>query len=264
MALCPQIYNRLSGPTLRDEMEIVMPNNDRELNHLNDVSTIYATEDGSLNRDITSHYSCIFTKKYISGKRAVQMGLGDGYIAANLCNEFDEFTVIEGSDEIIRKFQPSNTKIHVTKSLFESFNIQDKFDCLLGNHVLEHVDNPIEIMRHTRSWLKPGAVAIFTVPNAESLHRRIGVQMGLLKKLNELNEQDKLLGHRRVFTLNEFANDATKAGYAIKEIHGFMIKLVSHRQMKDWPRQLLDACFAVSLSLPPEMCSNIALICENI
>ena len=118
-------------------------------------------------------------------------------------------------------------------------------------------------MRQTRSWLKAGAVAIFTVPNAESLHRRIGVQMGLLQKINELNDQDKLLGHRRVFTLSELTDDALKAGYTIKEVHGFMIKLVSHRQMKDWSRTLLDACFSVSLSLPPEMCSNIAVICKN-
>jgi len=86
--------------------------------------------------------------------------------------------------------------------------------------------------------------------------------MKLLRRRNELNDQDVEVGHRRVYTIPEFESDVESAGFRIIETRGYMIKLVSNAQMKDWSRELLDAIFRVSLETPSAVCSNIAVICE--
>ena len=240
-----------------------MENRIKELERLNQTSEIYTTEAGKLNQDIISYNSAELIKlRGLVGGRALQLGLGDGYIAGLLAKRYDEFVILEGSDNVIRDFNDPNAGYSVIKTLFEEYEAEKKFDLLLGNHILEHVDDPVGIMRQAKKSLKPGAKAIFSVPHANSLHRRIGVEMGMLKTRNELNAQDLQLGHRRVYTIPEFEADIKKAGFKIIETRGYMIKLVSNAQMKGWSRELLDAIFKVSLEAPSEICSNIAVICE--
>lgn len=240
-----------------------MENRDKELERLNQTSEIYTSEAGKLNQDINSYNSAELIKlRGLTGGRALQLGLGDGYIARLLAREYDEFVVLEGSDNVIRDFYIKDAGYSVIKTLFEEYEALDKFDYLLGNHILEHVDDPVGIMRQAKKSLKKGAKAIFSVPHADSLHRRIGVEMGLLKTRNELNTQDIQLGHRRVYTIPEFEADIRDAGFNILETRGYTIKLVSNSQMKGWSRELLDAIFKVSLTAPSDICSNIAVICE--
>jgi len=47
-------------------------------------------------------------------------------------------------------------------------------------HVLEHVDDPVAVLRLVKSWLKPGGRVLAAVPNARSIHRQAAVIMGLL------------------------------------------------------------------------------------
>jgi len=234
--------------------------NTNELQHLNTVSRIYATEAGQLNRDITSFYSCRLNLRNIKGGRVLQLGVGDGLIAEALCDQADQVDVIEGSSEVITQFG-TGKRFSVHHTLFEDYAPEIPYDIVVGNHVLEHVADPVEIARLALGWLYPGGKALFTVPNATSLHRRIGVKMGLIKHIQELNEQDIELGHRRVYTPVELQNDLCLAGFERVDISGYMLKMVSHQQMKDWRRELLDACFEASLECDPHICSNIMALC---
>lgn len=240
-----------------------MENRVKELERLNQTSEIYTTEAGRLNQDIISYNSAeLIRLRGLIGGRALQLGLGDGYIARLLAKQYREFVILEGSDNVIQDFYDKEAGYTVIKTLFEEFETEEKFDFLLGNHILEHVDDPVAIMRQARKSLNSNAKAIFSVPNADSLHRRIGVEMELLGKRNDLNAQDIQLGHRRVYTISEFERDIREAGFKILETRGYMIKLVSNAQMKGWSRELLDAIFKVSLAAPSEICSNIAVICS--
>ncbi len=196
------------------------------------------------------------------GGAGIQLGLGDSYIARELAPCFDVFHVVEGSANLIEQHRDPEAGYEVLNSLFETFEPEIKYDVLLGNHVLEHVDEPVKILAAVRRWLKPGGRAVFTVPNADSLHRRIGVKMGMLEHCQELNSQDHFVGHRRVYRLEELVADVSAGGFKIKESFGYGVKLVSMKQMADWSDELLQAIYKVSLDLPPKLCSNIGVVCE--
>jgi 2-polyprenyl-3-methyl-5-hydroxy-6-metoxy-1,4-benzoquinol methylase len=213
-----------------------------------------------INRDITSYYSQKLTLEKVNGKRILQLGLGDGLIAEALCDIAEEVDVIEGSLELIEKFG-INRRFATHYVLFENYAPEKLYDVVVANHVLEHVADPVKIASLACNWLRPGGHAIFTVPCATSYHRRIGVKMGLLSHVQELNSQDLEFGHRRVYKTAELEADLRAAGFSSVEISGYMLKMVSHQQMKDWPRELLDACYEVSLECPAENCSNIFADC---
>ncbi|MBE2213388.1 MAG: methyltransferase domain-containing protein [Opitutaceae bacterium] len=234
-----------------------------ELEHLNQVARIYGNEAGALNRDIASYYSLKCTLRHVSGGRILQLGLGDGLIASALAAiSSASLDVIEGASAVIAQV-PSDGTYQVIHTLFEDYRPGGLYDYVVGNHVLEHVADPVAIVSLVKNWLRPGGLAIFTVPNANSLHRRIGVAMGLLKHVQELNAQDLELGHRRVYTIPEIRDDLSRAGFTDVTIKGYMLKMVSHAQMKGWSRSLLDAIYDVSIEADPNICSNILALCKR-
>ena len=59
--------------------------------------------------------------------------------------------------------------------------------------------DPVGVMRRIASWLLPGGRLHVVVPNSASLHRLLGVEMGILSAPDDLSERDKAYGHRRVY-----------------------------------------------------------------
>ena len=49
----------------------------------------------------------------------------------------------------------------------------DCFDAVISNHVIEHVFEPLTLMREVHRILKPGGQMVFITPNIESLGQKI-------------------------------------------------------------------------------------------
>ena len=69
------------------------------------------------------------------------------------------------------------------------------------------------------------------VPNAESLHRRIGFYSGLLNDLTTLSDADLALGHKRYYTLQELRQQILESHLKITREEGIFLKPLTTSQM---------------------------------
>jgi 2-polyprenyl-3-methyl-5-hydroxy-6-metoxy-1,4-benzoquinol methylase len=234
-----------------------------EQRHLDRTASVYGGSVGDLNRDLTSAYTWRLVEQHANSRRPVLLlGLGDGYIAGMLTACGIDVLVVEGSTELVQNFHPPSGCV-VVQSLFESFQPPAVYPLIVGTHILEHVDDPVQIIRQTTKWLAPSGMSIFTVPNRTSLHRRIGVKMGLLTEEDAFSEQDLALGHRRVFSAESLESDLRTGGYRHIDISGYNLKLVPNRMMATWDQALLDAIFELSREMPVKMCADLLAICRK-
>jgi SAM-dependent methyltransferase len=242
-----------------------------ESNEVNASASFYGSIVGKVN-ELSIVKSCAALNLEMVGKygrfdSAIFMGLGEGALLEALGPSFDEAVVLEGSDILVaqarHRFGPL-PKIRLVNTYFETYEppAGKKVSCLLGNHVLEHLDDPVAVLRRSRDWLAPSGVAVFTVPNATSLHRRVGVRLGILQNPGDLSDQDRRVGHRRVYDAIGLNADVLKAGYAIVESGGFNLKLVSQAQMIGWPDVLHESIYKVSRECAPDICSNLYVVCR--
>jgi len=206
-------------------------------------------------------------EKYGRFDSTILMGLGEGSLLERIDPKFEEFCVVEASDVLIKQAKQrfaGMRGLHLIHSFFENYkpNPNKKVSCILGNHVLEHLDDPVKVLHKSLDWLKTDGISIFTVPNAASLHRRIGMEMGVLQKKNQLSQQDKEVGHQRVYDRLSLRADVIAGGYKVVEEGGFNLKLVSQAQMLDWPESLHTAIYRVSRECPSELCSNLYIVCR--
>ena len=240
-------------------------------NTINKSAQFYGSAIGMVNAQIIGN-SCTainleMLEKHGSFDSAIFLGLGDGHLLENIGPRFKSLIVIEASDVLLTQARvrfSSLPALQLVNSYFEAYEPTpgQKVTCILGNHVLEHLDEPVSVLRKTRSWLRSDGVAIFTVPSATSLHRRIGVQLGMLKRISDLSEQDLVVGHQRVYSAVQLQADIRAAGYQLVEAGGFNIKLVSQAQMLSWPESLHEAVYKVSRECPADICSNLYVVCR--
>lgn len=214
--------------------------NQTELQHLDGIAqdSWYAL---GVNRKTILHSFTIF-ERYIRGPRLLEMGPAEGVMTEHLARLGIDLTLVEGSAVFCEQLQgrfPSATVVH---SLFEEFSPEQRFDTIVLGHVLEHVLDPVAILRHARSWLTPRGRVLAAVPNSRSLHRQAAVIMGLLGFEEEMNEADRHHGHRRVYNPETFRRDFLRAGLRIEVFGGYWIKPLSNRQLEEsWSEEAIAA-----------------------
>jgi len=156
----------------------------------------------------------------------LELGLGHGYSAKIFSSVCDNHVILEGSDIIIDRFKENTPNFNgkIIKTLFEEFVPSREFDVIVMGFVLEHVDDPDLILGHYRRFLGPGGKLYVTVPNAKSLNRRTGFELGLIQDIYSLNENDYALGHQRQYCRATLNKCVTQAGYRVTHEEGLYLK----------------------------------------
>lgn len=194
--------------------------------------------------------------------RLLELGVGDQIWTPRLCRALPQVVTVDGSAQLLQAMtsrQPGAnwTPVH---SLFEDYRPEQPFDCVLATFVLEHVANPLEILRlAARHWLLPGGSLHVAVPHALSLHRRLAVRMGLSSHLAQLGATDRHLEHTHCFTVFELEGLMVEAGFRLVERQGFNCKTLPNRDMAHLSPAQLEGLFWLGNELPIEYAATLYL-----
>lgn len=209
---------------------------------------------------------CLETiSEYFKGKNCLELGCADGLWTENLLEKFNRIVAVDGDKEMISEIKKrlNSKKLEVVYSKFEKYSPKEKFNTIIMAHILEHVEDPVFIFQKAKKWLEKDGVMLICVPNADSLHRQAGVEMGLLKKVNGLNDLDNKLGHRRVYTWESLRKDIKKSGLKIKKMGGVFLKPLTHSQIeKWWTEEMISAFFELGKKYP-KIAAEIWAVCEK-
>jgi SAM-dependent methyltransferase len=202
-----------------------------------------------------------------SGCRALELGCASGVMTAELARRFPHLDVVEGAERYARQARAvlggrerGSQRGRVHHCLFEEFDPTERYDLIVMAWILEHVADPGDLVRRAGGWLAPGGAIHIVVPNAESLHRRVGLCMGLLDRLDELNQSDLAISHRRVYTWERLGEDIGAAGLRLVTMDGILLKPLPSALMDAYPQELRDAFFELA-PLAPRLCSEIYAVC---
>ena len=195
----------------------------------------------------------IFMRHLVQGS-VLELGPAEGLMTDILYPMFmKDYTIVDGSSLFVQQIKTRHPDITAFTSLFEEFAPNRKYNNIILGHVLEHVIDPVEILKLCKEWLctDSPSVVLATVPNASSIHRQVGLAMDLLNKLNEFSDKDRQHGHRRVFFRDEFAECFAKAGLTISKFGGYYLKPLSNRQIEEqWSQDLINAFMALGEDYP--------------
>ena len=223
------------------------------------------TPDRRVDKRIVDFISDFVISK-LSGERLLELGVGDQIWTPKLVDRIPDVTTVDGSAELLYEMQQKLTGKRWTPvaSLFEEYQPDQKFDIVLATYVLEHVDNPAQILRLAhQKWLREGGRLVVVVPHALSLHRRLAVKMGLASYTGELGDTDRRMGHKWCFTYCEIEKIIIDAGFEIMEKKGMFTKLLPNSMLVQCSDEQLRGMFGLGLELPIEYSSAIYFSAMN-
>ena len=200
----------------------------------------------------------------------LELGSSKGDLSQRLLAHFDDITCVEASGEAIeearRKLGDSVQFVH---SMFETATLPRRYDNIVLTHVLEHLDDPVSVLRRVNEeWLAEGGRFFLVCPNANAPSRQIAVKMGLISHNAAVTPAEAEHGHRCTYTLDTLERDAVAAGLKVNHRSGIFFKALAIFQ---WDRLLqtdiiskeyLEGCYKLGQQYP-DLCSSIFLLCEQ-
>lgn len=208
----------------------------------------------------TVEYSVEIFTRYIKTGSVLELGPAEGIGTEILLRRFSDVTIVEGASCFCDQLKIKYPGINIVNCLFEEYEPERKFDNIILGHVLEHVENPVLLLKRMKKWLNDDGRILCAVPNSQSIHRQAAVIMGLLKHTGALNEVDIHHGHRRVYNMESLINDFNEAGLMVSKSGGYWLKPVSNKQIEDsWNSEMLDAFMKLG-EMYPDIAGEIYVI----
>jgi 2-polyprenyl-3-methyl-5-hydroxy-6-metoxy-1,4-benzoquinol methylase len=229
-----------------------------EIDKLEEISKKFGYSDGVMAASIGCCFKVL--SRHLKGPSVLELGPAEGLMTDLLITTGSNITVVEGSQIFCESLKRRFHQIQIVHSLFETFQPTARFDTIILGHVLEHVIDPVGLLKQAKGWLNPGGRIFCAVPNANSIHRQAAVIMGLLKSEVSLNESDLQHGHRRVFSPQELKSTFIEAGLLIQLFGGYWLKPLSNQQIQsDWTQSMIDA-FMILGERYPEISGEIYIV----
>jgi SAM-dependent methyltransferase len=187
---------------------------------------------------------------WLQGRRVLELGCATGELTSLLAPLASAYDVVEGSPrnvEIARERVPSATFV---LSMWEEFEPTEQYSDIVLCNALEHVPEPVPLLERVRGWLAPDGRVHVAVPNGLSLHRLVGVELGLQPDPITLTPGDVEQGHFRNYTSESLLADLRDGGLEPVHWEGIFLKVLSNRQMLDWDWELIQALHRVAARFP--------------
>lgn len=236
------------------------------MNKLNDVASHYMPGASTAieNELILNWYPHRILKRLekCGTKSLLELGLGHGHTALIFNSFFKRHVVIEGSSVVIDMFKRKNSSlnIEIVESYFENFTTTEKFDAIVMGFVLEHVDDPGMVLDRFKQYLAPEGRLFVAVPNAKSLNRRLGVELGMLTDIYDLNENDLAQGHQRQYCRSTLKSFLGEYGLEVVWEEGIYLKPLPLGALQQLPRfhDNLHAMLKVGVDFP-DLCVGLLM-----
>jgi SAM-dependent methyltransferase len=172
--------------------------------------------------------------EHARGDSLLDMPCGDGTLTSILASHFNRVVGVDASASHLELARNALPQIEFHHDLIEDLQLDERFDTITMLNVLEHVADPIAVLKKAASFLSDDGILLVHVPNAQAVNRKIAVLMGTLETCEELSPFDiNIAGHRRSYDLKSLCADIEASGLELVATGGVFYKMLSTPQM-DW------------------------------
>jgi 2-polyprenyl-3-methyl-5-hydroxy-6-metoxy-1,4-benzoquinol methylase len=201
--------------------------------------------------------------------KALEMGCYKGDVTELIAARYDDLTVIEASEELLTETRARlGRRATFVHGLFETIEVSARFNAIFLVHTLEHLDDPVFVLRRVHSWLADRGRLFVVVPNAHAPSRQIAVQMGLIPFTTAVTDSERAHGHRRTYALDTLEHDVSQAGLRVVHRGGVFFKPLANDQFDKLlagdviTPEYLEGCYRLGMRYP-DLCASIFLVCER-
>jgi 2-polyprenyl-3-methyl-5-hydroxy-6-metoxy-1,4-benzoquinol methylase len=201
--------------------------------------------------------------------RALEMGCYTGDFTELIAARYTDVTVVEASEELVAAASARlSSRARFLHGTFETIDVGGRYDAIFLVHTLEHLDDPVAVLRRVHDWLSDRGRLFIVVPNANAASRQIAVQMGVVPFNDAVTDDERAHGHRKTYRLDTLERDAFDAGFRIVHRGGVFFKALANYQFDRLigrdviSDEYLEGCYRLGMHYP-DLCASIWVACER-
>lgn len=218
---------------------------------------------------ITRRYMMRAFTPFLPQGRALELGCYLGESTEWLIGSYADLTVVEAAPSLVEGARRRLGEApRFICSTFEDLELEEEFDAIFLINTLEHLDDPVLVLRKIRSWLSPTGRLFLLVPNANAPSRQIAVKMGLITHNAAVTPSEAANGHRNTFSFDTLERTTRAAGLGVVHRGGLIFKALANYQFDAAlaagiiSDEYVEGCYQLG-NQHPDMTASIYLICER-
>ena len=150
-----------------------------------------------------------------------------------------KFTIVEPAEkfcENAKQLSVENKNVTCIKGFFEEEAdrlCETSFDMVICSSLLHEVKQPEKLLNAIKKVCNSKTVIHINVPNMFSIHRLLGVEMGIISDIFEASDCNRQFQQNTNFDIAKLKTMMETNGLKVIEEGSFFVKPFSHKQMED-------------------------------
>jgi hypothetical protein len=165
------------------------------------------------------------------------LDIGSGPYASFLeLQGWKTYTIVEPIEEFCDILMSSSLGmkgVTIINRTFEDTVFEKTYDCIILSSVLHMVNDDFAILNKIRFLCDERNIVHINVPNRYSMHRLLGVYMGVLSDISSLSKKDIKYGHKRIYNNADLLDLVSSAGFDVRFYKTYMIKPLNEEKMSN-------------------------------
>lgn len=186
--------------------------------------------------------------------RILEVGLGSGDVTLMLAENFDRVFCLDSDKDkcsiISKRINDGHQPEFICSTIEDAHLPRLSYDHILLQNMLEHFKDPVDVLSRLKGLFSPDGHIHISVPLANSLHRWLGIEMELIKDIDELTDSDKEFGHYRVYNLSLLRQHISLVGLKISYELPFYLKPLTTDMLKALPMEIHRALYRLGQRFP--------------
>jgi 2-polyprenyl-3-methyl-5-hydroxy-6-metoxy-1,4-benzoquinol methylase len=141
-----------------------------------------------------------------------------------------------------------------------TFDLGRTFDHVIATNVAHEVPDLGDFLRRCRAHLGPDGLLHLSLQNPRSLHRLLGLSMGMISDLRAVSERGQDLETLRLLDADDLIAAGIEAGLDCIHRAGVMLKPLPNALMADLPVEILEGLLTAAPLLPEHGAMNYLVL----
>lgn len=151
-------------------------------------------------------------------------------------DEYDKYVVVEPSKVFYENAVQLAMHRHKVQCINDFFQYSEmlrkqNFDYIICAGLLQEIENQDDFLKNILLLCDKKTTVHINVPNANSFHRLLALQMGIIEDVHDLSEKNQMYQQNNVFDMYMLINLVTENGFEVIEQGSLFVKPFTHEQM---------------------------------